>query len=46
MKSAQPATSFLKKTPTQVFYCENCEVFKNTYFEKHQRTTASENGRT
>ena len=29
-----------KKTPTQVF-CEICEIFKNTYFEKHLRTTAS-----
>ena len=45
-KGAQRTTSFLKKTPTQVFYCENCEVFKNTYFEEHQRTAASENGRT
>ena len=21
--------------PTQVFSCECCEIFKNTYFEKH-----------
>ena len=35
-----PAT-ILKKTPTQVFSCEICEIFKNTYFEEHQRTTAS-----
>ena len=25
----------LKKTPTQVFSCEYCEIFKNTYFEEH-----------
>ena len=25
----------------QVFSCEYCEIFKNTYFEEHLRTTAS-----
>ena len=25
-------------TPTQVFSCEYCEIFKNTYFEKHLQT--------
>ena len=25
-------------TPTQVFSCEHCEIFKNTYFEEHLRT--------
>ena len=25
----------LKKTPKQVFSCEYCEIFKNTYFEEH-----------
>ena len=29
------------ETPTQVFYCEFCETFKNTYFEKYLRTTTS-----
>ena len=24
-----------------VFFCEFCEVFKNTYFTEHLRTTAS-----
>ena len=28
-------------TPTQMFYCEICEIFKNTYFEEHVRTIAS-----
>ena len=30
-----------EKTPTQVFYCEICEVFHNTYFEERLWTTAS-----
>ena len=35
---------FIKKeTPAQVFFCEYCEIFKITYFEKHLRTTASVN---
>ena len=29
--------------PAQVFSCEYCEIFKNTYFEKHLWTAASEN---
>ena len=28
-----------------MFSCEHCEIFKNTYFEKHLRTTASVNSR-
>ena len=31
---------FIKETPTQVFPCEYCEIFKNTYFEEHLRTAA------
>ena len=30
-----------KETPTQVFSCEYCKIFKNTYFEEHLRTAAS-----
>ena len=30
------------ETPTQVFSCKICKIFKNTYFEKHLQTTASE----
>ena len=26
-----------------MFFCEYCEIFKSTYFEKQLRTTASEN---
>ena len=29
-------------TPIQVFSCECCENFKNTYFEEHLRTAASD----
>ena len=30
-----------KEAPTQVFSCEICEIFKNTYFEEHVRTPSS-----
>ena len=33
--------TLLKKTLTQVFSYEHCEIFKNTYFEEHLRTAAS-----
>ena len=32
---------YQKETPTPVFFYEYCEIFKNTYFEVHLRTTAS-----
>ena len=33
---------FIKEeTLTQVFSCEYCEIFKETYFEKHLRTATS-----
>ena len=36
------ACNFIKKeTRTQVFSCELCEIFKNTFFKKHLLTTAS-----
>ena len=44
LQAFRPAT-LLKETPTQVISCEHCEIFKNTYFEKHLRTTASVNSR-
>ena len=31
----------MKETTTQVFSCEYGEIFENTYFEEHLRTTAS-----
>ena len=31
----------LKTRLTQVFFREYCQIFKNTYFEKHVRTAAS-----
>ena len=30
-----------KEILAQVFPCEFCEIFKNTYFEEHLRTAAS-----
>ena len=33
--------NFLKQTPTQVFSCQICEIFQNTYLEEHLRTAAS-----
>ena len=29
------------ETPTQVFSCEICQIFKKTYFEEHLRKTFS-----
>ena len=31
------ACSFIKKTPTQVFSCEYCEIFKKPFFIEHLR---------
>ena len=31
-----------KETLAQVFPCEFCEIFKNTFYTEHLRTTASE----
>ena len=38
LQSFRPAT-LLKRDSTQVFSCEYCEIFKNTYFEEHPRTS-------
>ena len=35
------AVSFIKETPTQVFFCEMWDIFKNSYFEKHLWMAAS-----
>ena len=32
-----------KETLAQVFSCEFCEIFKNTFFKEHVRATASVN---
>ena len=34
-----PAILWKKRTPTQVFSCEFCKMFEDTYFGKHLRTT-------
>ena len=33
---------YWKQAPTQLFSCEICEIFKNTYFVEHLRTAASD----
>ena len=33
---------YLKEIQTQLFSCEYCEIFLNTYSVEHLRTTASE----
>ena len=36
------ASNFIKnEATTQVFSCEICEIFKNTYFKEHLQMTAS-----
>ena len=30
------------KLEAQLFYCEYCQIFKNTYYEEHLLTAASE----
>ena len=42
LQGFRPAT-LLKETPTQVLFCEYCEVFKDTFFTEHLRETTSEN---
>ena len=44
MKLQAEAYNFIKKeTLAQVFSCEFCEIFKNTFFTEHLQTTASLN---
>ena len=38
LQTSRPV-NFLKRTQAQVRSCKYCEIFKNTYFEKHLRTT-------
>ena len=33
---------YFKTSPTQVFFCKFWEIFKNTFFTEHLRTTAFE----
>ena len=41
LQAYRPIT-LLKGTPTQVFFCEYCGIFKTTYFEEHLWTAVSE----
>ena len=40
-KVAGPCNFIKKEALAQVFSCEFCEIFKNTFFTEHLRTTAS-----
>ena len=33
---------YYKETPTQVFSCDYCKIFQNSYFEEHMQTTTSD----
>ena len=37
------SATLLKRDSTQLFSSKICEIFKNTYFKEHVRTTASLN---
>ena len=37
----RPATSLKKEILVQVFSCEFCEIFNNTFFTEHLRAIAS-----
>ena len=41
-KRCRPPATLLKRDSKQLFSCEICEIFKNTYFEEYLRTTTSE----
>ena len=40
-KVAFRPAKLLKVTPAQVFSCEICKIFKNSYFKEHLQTIAS-----
>ena len=40
LESPEDPQHYQKETPTQLFSCEYCKIFKNTYFEKHLRMAA------
>ena len=44
LQAYRPAI-LLKTDSTKGFFCEYCEIFKNTLFEKHLQTTTSVNSR-
>ena len=39
--SLKKACNFIKKRLQLRFFCEHCEILKNTYFEKHTRAACS-----
>ena len=40
----RPACLLIKETLAQVFFCQFCEIFKNTFLKEHLWTTDSEDG--
>ena len=42
-RRAESLQLYYKETPAKVFFCDYCQISKNTYFEEHLRTAASEN---
>ena len=42
LQAFSPAFFFLKKTPTQLFQCEYCEMFKNSQIYRTPLVTVSE----
>ena len=40
LQAFTPST-FSKRDSDKVLFCEYCEIFKNTYFEEHQRQAAA-----
>ena len=41
MKFIKVYELYYKEIPTQVFFCEYCEIFKDNYYEEHLQTAAS-----
>ena len=39
----RPSTLLKKETPTQVFFCEFCQIFKNNFFYRTLTVAASGN---
>ena len=41
LQASRPATFLKRDSNTPMFSCEYCKIFKNNYFDKNLRTTAS-----
>ena len=45
LKKLQACNFIKKETPTQVFFCKFCKIFKSTFFHRTPPVAASESGR-